>query len=91
MFGAGKKKGTVRFSIKPQKGVKSVKLAGSFNDWQPVAMRKQAGGQYVSNIEVETGVYEYKFIIDNEWQQDPDNPQCVWNRHGTLNSVAIIQ
>ncbi len=91
MIDVDKKKGTIKFSFKPAATVKSVKLAGSFNKWKPETMKKQKDGQYSCKVELTKGIYEYKFVVDGSWINDSDNPQCVWNQHGTLNSVLTVQ
>ena len=90
MISKGKKKNTIRFAVKPETSVKKVMVAGTFNDWQPVAMRKQKDGMYVRNIELPTGKHEYKFITDGQWAHDTDNENYVYNEHGSLNSVAQV-
>lgn len=91
MYGKGSKKGTVRFSIKPAAGVKSVALVGDFDSWNPVQMRKQKDGSFSVAIPLAAGTYEYKYIVDGEWLVDPDNNTWALNSFGTLNSVANVQ
>lgn len=89
MYAKGSKKGTIRFSISaPQ--AKNVALAGEFNGWDAQKMRKNKDGQWVANVELAAGHHEYKFIIDGQWQTDPDNDAFAINVHGTSNSVAVV-
>ena len=90
MISKGSKKGTTRFSFKPKKNsVKKVAVVGSFNDWEPVVMRKQKDGSFMATLDLKPGCsYEYKFIVDDQWQLDPDNPSWAPNPFGTMNSVA---
>lgn len=90
MISQGKKKGTIRFAVKPETSVKKVMIAGTFNNWQPETMRKQKNGEFVKNIELAEGSHQYKFITDGQWINDPDNNDCVYNEHGSLNSVATV-
>lgn len=90
MISQGKKKGTIRFAVKPETSVKQVMVAGTFNNWQPETMRKQKNGYYVKNIDLPEGKHEYKFVTDGQWINDPDNPEAVYNEHGSLNSVANV-
>jgi 1,4-alpha-glucan branching enzyme len=91
MFAKGMKKGTVRFSIKPENSAKKVLLVGDFNGWTPVDMKKQKDGQFVALLTLPAGTYEYKFIVDGQWRVDPDNSAWALNPYGTLNSVALVQ
>lgn len=84
------KNGEVRFVFSPEKPVKKVFLAGSFNHWEPVQMRKQKNGQYVRKMDLPQGSYEYKFIVDGIWQHDPDNDALTQNEMGTINSVVSV-
>ena len=90
MFEKGKAKGTIRFSIQADVRVRRVLLAGDFDGWQPVAMRRQKGGRFVAVVPVPPGTHQYKFIVDGRWTTDPDNQRQVLNRFGTPNSVAVV-
>ncbi len=91
MFKKGRKKGTVRFSVTPANGVKKVCLAGDFNDWEPVTMRKQKNGSYAVTVPIEPGSHQYKFKLDDQWLLDPENHTHSANSFGTLNSVAVVE
>ena len=77
---------TVEFVYHPQsdpalaKGleVRSVNLAGSFNDWSASAtpMTNRGDGAYVKELRLDEGMYHYKFVINgNTWVPDPkDDP-----------------
>ena len=91
MFGKGGKKGTVRFTVRPDGGARKVQLAGSFNDWKPVAMRKQKDGAFAFLATIPPGTYEYKFIVDGQWVVDPDNSAWALNPYGAMNSVANVE
>lgn len=86
-----KKNGSVRFAYNPRQAVDTVCVAGSFNNWQPVAMRKQKSGEYVRNMDLPVGTHEYKFVIDGDWQHDADNDAISHNIMGTVNSLVSVQ
>ncbi len=69
-----------------------VKLAGDFNQWQPQSLRKakDGNGLWENTLNLETGQYEYKFIVDGEWLIDPQQENHVPNSYGTFNSVIRI-
>lgn len=89
MYDKGRKKGTVRFSVKPLGGAKKVSIAGDFNDWQPAPLRKSKD-EFALTLPVAGGTHEYKFLVDGQWIVDPDNSAWALNPYGTLNSVAQI-
>ena len=73
---------------------KSLFLVGSFNSWAvgACAMEYSAEeGGYVCEQLLTPGVYEYKFVCDECWLLDNDNPDFIANDFGTLNSVLEIR
>ena len=87
----GRKAGTVRFAVKPGSVIKKVCLAGDFNSWRLEAMQKQRNGQFVKEIPLAPGTYQYKFLFDDCWEIDPGNQLTAANQFGTLNSVAVVR
>ncbi len=90
MIKKGSKNGTVRFAIHPCDGANRVQLVGDFTQWNPVTMRRQKNGDYVCIMPLADGTYEYKFIVDGEWEVDPDNNSWSANAFGTMNSIAMV-
>jgi len=90
MFAKGQKKGTMKFTVKPDDTVKAVAVAGEFTDWKPQEMKKQKNGAYTVTLPVSPGNHQYKFILDGQWVSDPDNDLWAPNPYGSLNSVAQV-
>ena len=68
---------------------KGVCLAGDFNGWIPMPMEKINGGfQIIVNLS--PGLYQYKFVVDGEWQEDPAAKGNAKNEFGTMNSVRLV-
>ena len=88
MVGKGRRAGTTRFSLKVENGVRRAQLAVEFNGWKPVAMRRQKTGDFVSVLALPPGTHEYRFIVEGNWQTDPDNNCWVPNPYGTMNSAV---
>jgi len=46
-----------------------VNIAGEFNNWDPEKdeMQKSADGFFRIKLDLEPGIYEYKYVIDGEW------------------------
>ena len=91
MIGKGSKKGTTRFALTPAGSPKKVDVAGSFNDWRPLALRKQKDGSFAAAVAIPAGRYEYKFVVDGQWIVDPDNNAWALNPYGTLNSLLVVE
>lgn len=68
-------------------------LAGDFNDWSPDAepMEKGDDGIWRVTIELSPGTYEYKFVVDGTWMEDPENPDLVPDPFGGNNSVVTVE
>jgi 1,4-alpha-glucan branching enzyme len=90
MLQKAKKKSYMKFSLLPAEGAKAVSLVGDFNNWQPVAMKKQKDGRFAVDVKMAAGTYQYKFIIDGQWAADQENGDVAPNPHGSLNSVAKV-
>jgi chromosome partitioning protein len=70
-----------------------VKLAGNFNDWAAsdrYRLRRSGGGDWRLYLPLNPGLYQYKFIVDGEWKEDPENPSQVTGEFGEKNSVIEV-
>ncbi|MDD5704586.1 MAG: glycogen-binding domain-containing protein [Kiritimatiellae bacterium] len=82
----------VCFRIAAEAGSK-VYVAGSFNGWNTTQYPLQAdaaSGQYTATVALLPGRYEYKFLVNGEWQVDSANPEWSPNDLGSLNSVVTV-
>lgn len=71
---------------------KSVCLAGSFNDWHPAAteMLPDGDGRWVKELALPLGTYEYLFVVDGEWVEDPRATESTPNPFNRNNSVLRV-
>ncbi|RMH54563.1 MAG: hypothetical protein D6679_13420, partial [Candidatus Hydrogenedentota bacterium] len=87
-------RGPIRFSYRPGKPVKTVVVAGAFNDWSKTAtpMKDDDGdGVWTAELELAPGKYPYKFVVDgNEWIPDPTAAVKEADGYGGVNSVLIV-
>ena len=72
---------------------KKVILAGSFNKWdtKKLAAKKDSKGSWVAKVSLKPGKYEYKFLVDGSWTNDPRCTSCVPNAFGTHNCVIEVR
>jgi 1,4-alpha-glucan branching enzyme len=70
----------------------SVLLAADFTRWEqsPVALKQLRGGLWKTTIALAPGSYEYRFLVDGQWWDDPDCPCRRGNCFGTHNSVCEV-
>ncbi len=77
------------FRFRPDGQAERVALAGSFNTWNRAANAMQLGpdGDWTTQIELDSGVYQYKFLVNGEqWFADPRNTDRVPDSFGGHNS-----
>jgi 1,4-alpha-glucan branching enzyme len=81
----------IKFSLKAVEA-KKVSLAGEFNNWNPDAdpMHRDENGIWTKAKMLSPGNLKYKFFVDGEWIQDPENLRTCPNEFGTLNNVVKV-
>jgi len=80
----------VVFEIKAP-GAKEVQVAGAFNNWDKVLLEKGADGAFRTTLSLAPGKYEYRFVVDGTWMEDPANSDTVPNPYGGVNSVLTVK
>lgn len=85
-------KGSVTFRLKGHADASVVALAGSFNNWnQSQLLFGREGGEWVCRIDLDPGIYQYKFVVDGNWTLDPSNSQTVEDEAGNVNNLIEIK
>ena len=72
---------------------KEVFLAGEFNNWKldENSRMEQNNGCWTKSISLDTGKYRYRFVIDGNWSEDPNNPLKQVNPYGTMDSLLEVK
>jgi 1,4-alpha-glucan branching enzyme len=85
------KRRRVMMTLKAQ-GARKVSLMGDFNNWNHAIhpMKQNEKGMWGKTVMLTAGRYEYKFLVDEEWWNDPENRDFCRNCFGTLNSVTVV-
>jgi 1,4-alpha-glucan branching enzyme len=66
-------------------------VAGSFNNWHAAALPlKPSKGEWVGEVELAPGRYEYLFVVDGKWLPDPGAKETIPNPFGGFNSLLSI-
>ncbi len=74
-----------------------VRIAGDFNDWVPdkgVRSLIESDGSsriWTKVLQLPPGTYQYRYVVDGEWREDPDNPAVVTSSVGARNSVMVVR
>ena len=71
---------------------KDVILMGDFNQWNPKVhpMKTTKKGVWDPVTILFPGTYEYRFMVDGQWKNDPNNNQMRANRFGTKNNFIVV-
>jgi 1,4-alpha-glucan branching enzyme len=85
------KRKKITFKLKSDEAME-VFLLGDFNNWNPKLgfMKKGTNGLWEKSVMLPPGSYEYKFKVDGEWINDPDNSLTCCNSYGTKNNFVHI-
>jgi hypothetical protein len=75
----------VRFSYRPDRPVRTVHVAGTFNEWsnsKDPMKGPDEKGFYHGTVRLAAGDYRYKFVLDgNFWTHDPSSKQLTGFLH----------
>jgi chromosome partitioning protein len=73
-----------------------VRIAGDFNGWVPdkgVRSLIESEGQtrvWTKILRLPPGTYQYRYVVDGEWREDPENPEIISSTVGGRNSVLVV-
>jgi len=83
------KKAWVTFTL-PETEIEEAFLKGSWNDWQPEAMKRKKNGEFYLMKILPTGTrYEFGYLVDGEWRTEEELPD-VQTPFGSRNSVLEL-
>jgi 1,4-alpha-glucan branching enzyme len=71
---------------------KQVHVTGTFCDWQTraCALKKGKAGVWQTRLSLPPGRYEYRFLVDGEWRDDPNCAERQANPFGTENCILHV-
>jgi chromosome partitioning protein len=73
-----------------------VRIAGDFNGWVPdkgvrsVIEAENGARVWTKILQLPPGTYQYRYVVDGEWREDPDNGNTAPSPTGRLNSVLVV-
>jgi chromosome partitioning protein len=74
-----------------------VRIAGDFNGWVPDrGVESRIDGEGAARVwrkvlRLPPGTYEYRYVVDGEWREDPINPDRVPTTLGPANSLLVVR
>lgn len=71
---------------------KQVYVAGDFNDWKLDENSQMTfeNGTWSKKMSLVAGRYRYRFVMDGQWVEDPNNPQKAMNPYGQMDSLIEV-
>ncbi|HEX8188751.1 MAG TPA: glycogen-binding domain-containing protein [Pyrinomonadaceae bacterium] len=85
-------KGSTVFRLKGREEASLVVLTGTFNNWnQSQLLFAREGDEWVCRLDLDPGVYQYKFVVDGDWLLDPSNPDTAEDEAGNINNVIEVK
>lgn len=72
---------------------RNVCIVGTFNDWDPktTPMVTTGPGQWIKELALSPGIYEYQYVVDGRWINDPHAVKSTPNPFGGRNSVLVVE
>lgn len=72
---------------------KEVYLAGTFNDWDATKspLKKNNSGTWRLVLMLQPGRYEYRYLVDGNWENDQRPTPCIPNAFGSWNCVVEVR
>ena len=70
----------------------TVSVAGNFTNWDqaPISLKKSKDGLWKTTLSLAPGTYEYRLLVDGQWQDDPQCPTRLANPFGTENCIRTV-
>ncbi len=74
-----------------------VRIAGDFNGWVPdkgvrsVIEADNGSRVWTKILQLPPGTYQYRYVVDGEWREDPDNNNSAPSPTGRVNSVLVVR
>ena len=74
-----------------------VRIAGDFNGWVPdkgvrsLIEAQGTGRVWTKILQLPPGTYQYRYVVDGEWREDPENPEVTTSSVGGRNSVLVVR
>lgn len=82
----------VKFSFRAPTA-RSVFVVGNFNNWSlsDDNLLEKKDGHWTKTLKLKPGTYQYRFVVDGQWIEDPINPELAANPFGEFNSVVDVK
>ena len=67
-------------------------MTGSFNKWnEDLFKMDKTGNGWEFTLKMKPDAYQYRYIVDGQWMEDPNNSNKAENEFGEYNSIIDIK
>ncbi len=72
---------------------KRVHVAGDFTNWATAArpLKRRADGTWITAVQLKPGRYKYKFLVDDDWLNDPAAAETEDDSFGGVNNLIEVK
>ena len=86
------RKESITFRFKPgNKQYNAVSIVGDLTNWNPnLLFMQQQGAEWVIELQLNPGRYQYQIVADGQWFLDPNNRDSIDNGIGGYNSLLVV-
>jgi hypothetical protein len=74
---------------------KKVYLVGDFNGWKVderyLLSKVENNGKWTGRVKLNKGRYRYKFLVDERWVEDKENPLAQDSPFGGKDSILVLE
>lgn len=78
----------VTFTLPPEAARDSARIVGEFNQWEGTPLDRQKDGSWRTTVALDPGrEYEFRYLLDGRWVNEPMADRYASNPYGEDNSV----
>ena len=63
---------TFKYASKKDRAIQEVFLVGTFTSWKDKVAMTKNDEQFVAIVDLPEGEHQYKFVVDGNWEHDPN-------------------
>jgi hypothetical protein len=82
--------GRVRVLLRARGSVDRLEIAGEWSDWEAVSLARHSDGRWITELQLEPGVYRYALLADGEWTV-PEGAVTVSDEFGGVVALLVVR
>ena len=61
-----------KYTPNKERSIQQVFLVGTFSEWKDKVAMAKNNGEFVTIVDLAEGEHQYKFVVDGNWEHDPN-------------------